>query len=189
MGDTFLLRFAARAGSPRLKMTRAFTFWQLPHEELAFLDFLETTGRVVAYTDKGFRTIDEACAWPIRDYFALQPAQCLLGIESPSTPIAIREKESDDARFLFVDLMGSCLIAYGRPQLRDGNLLSQSNVAAYLNFPNGTNKPDWFRAWVKRIINWLKTYASETCNYQHFPYSATVAVVEHVASGQIKLAF
>lgn len=171
-------------------MAIAFTFWQLPEEEDKFLDFLDSTGIVVAYPDHWVKTRQEADPQPIRPYLAKNdPLTCLLGLDSYKAATGVEIMSQGDEQFFSVPMMDACLIGYSRPRFREGNHLGKSNLAAYLQYSDGSKKPDWFRKWTNQVFRWAKKSAADKQKYHGYFYPATQRVVEEVDKQQIILTF
>jgi hypothetical protein len=172
-------------------MRRAvFGWWQMPEEEAEFLDFLDSTGTVVAYHEHRVKTEAEITPFPVRSYLAENnPAGVVLGLGPHTADVIINCLEKDKEKFFGVDLMKSCLIGYSRPRFRNGNQLGKSNLAAYLDFlKDGAlqPKPDWFLSWVKQVISWAKKRAKKKCVHQGFYYPTTPLVLKLVEEKQIE---
>jgi hypothetical protein len=163
----------------------------MPEEEAAFLDFLESTGVVVAYPDHWARAEAEASARPLRAYLAeSNPGQVLLGLETGKADVVIGTKTKEEDQFYHVELMSSCLIGYRRPRFGNDNLIEQSALAAYLDFFKDharRAKPEWFRAWVRRVFGWAKRHANQKCVHQGFSYPATPLVRKLVEENVIEI--
>ncbi len=170
-------------------MRRAvFGYWLMPEEEAEFLDFLDTTGTVVAYPNHWVRTKVEAAPSPLRSYLAEHNPNLLkLGLGQHSGEELI--KSMDQEQFFGFDLMDACLIAYTRPRFRIGNQLGKSNLAAYLDVSTDNAlhpKPKWFQLWVKQVFTWAKKHAQKKCVHQHFSYPATQLVLKLAEEGKIE---
>lgn len=172
------------------KMASVFTYWQLPEEEAEFLDFLDSTGIVVAYPNHGVKTPQEADPQPIRVFWAKNaPLRCMLGLDSNKASTVLEFKSQGDEQFYSVSLMNSCVIGYSRPNFRNGNHLGQSNLAAYLQYSDGSKKPDWFWKWTNQVFRWAKKKAADKQEYHGYFYPATQRVVEEVHKKRIILTF
>lgn len=172
------------------RMAIAFTFWQMPEEELAFLDFLDSTGVIVAYPDHWVKTEAEALPTPVRAYLAAHnPSQVFLGLDSGQLDVVVEPKIEGEEKFLSVGLIPSCLIAYSRPCFRSAYHLGKSNLAAYLEtYKEGVKhaKPEWFHSWAKQVFSWAKKHAKKKCVHQGFSYPATPLVLKLVEEKRIE---
>jgi hypothetical protein len=172
-------------------MAKVFTFWQMLEEEVEFIDFLETTGTVIAYPDHWVRTEAEVSPQSLRTYLTQHnPLQVLLGLESGKADVVVGNRVQGEEQFFDVDLMSSCLVGYRRPRIRPVNQLGKSNLATYLDFYKGDSpqrKPDWFQDWVKQVFSWAKKRANRKCVHQEFAYPATPLVEKLVEEGQIEV--
>jgi hypothetical protein len=174
-------------------MKRAvFTFWQLPEEEGDFLDYLESTGPVVACPNHWVSTEAEASPADLRPYLAkYDPDTVKLGLSSHLEEVVIQKITEKDKPVMFsTDLMTSSLVGYTRGRITGAGQLERTILAAYLDLPEegGTLKPAWFRRWVKKIFAWVKRRASGTCTLRGFAYPATPQVLKLLDDRKIQLA-
>ncbi|VTS04882.1 hypothetical protein [Tuwongella immobilis] len=174
----------------RLMRTSVFTFWQMPEEEVALLDFLDSTGAVVAYPAHWVKTLEEASPCPVRSYLAEHnPDQVDLGLGTHDADVTIESQEKGREQFFYVTSMQSCLIGYSRPRFRSCNQLGQSNLAAYLDVCKESvlhAKPDWFQSWVKQVFSWAKKRAKKKHVLRGFGYPATPLVLKAIEEKHIE---
>jgi hypothetical protein len=169
-------------------LANVLTFWQLPEEEEEFLDFLLSTGVVVAYPNHWVMTSEETEPQPLRRCLAQSnPKQCLLGLDSDAAHVVVGAKSQENEHFLSVDVLASCLIGYSRPQFRGECKLGQSNLSASLQYPSAEEKPDWFQSWVKNVFAWIKKRASKKYKHQGYSYPATHLAVQRAEEGRVEL--
>jgi hypothetical protein len=149
-------------------MPSVLTFWQLPEEEAAFIEYLQTTGNVLALPSRWVKTREELSPQPIRAYLETHdPPQISFGLEQHLKDISpeprIYEGESG---FMQPSEMEFCLIGYNRPRFRRNTELGQSNLAAYWQRldPEArilVEKPPEFVRWGKAVFAWLRRHTPE----------------------------
>jgi hypothetical protein len=170
---------------------KALTFWQTPDEETEFLDFLDTTGVVVAYPSHWVQTGTEVLPLPVRAFLLeKQPRQVLLGLERADADAIISPQVDGTRPYLSVDFMSSCLIAYSRAHFEPDGRLGKANLSTYLDFLAGTEikrKPVWFQSWVKKVFTWARKHANKKCVLHGFEYPATPLVKKLVEEKRIEL--
>src|SRR5687768_17284370 len=115
----------------------AVTFWQTLEDEADLLDFILTTGSVVAIPGEWVRTREDLAPQPLVLYIRQRdPVQLLMGLEVHAHRAAIEEKEQGGEGFFCVAYMNPCLIGYRRGRMREPNRLDQSTLYAYWDYPN-----------------------------------------------------
>jgi hypothetical protein len=174
-------------------MPAVVTYWQLPEDEKEFLDFLLTTGKVVAMPDHWVKTTEELAPQSI-DRFIQQhnPDQLKFGLERHPLQASVEAREFEGEVLFGVPVMKACVIGYSRGRLRDGNNLTQSNLAAYWDYPNEdatrmVEKDAQFINWAKRVFAWVRKATSERLDCHNHPYRATKRVKNAMQRGQLEV--
>jgi hypothetical protein len=171
------------------------TFWQLPEDEKDFLNFLLTTGNVMAIPTHKVKTKVELAPAPVLEYVAERdPAQLAMALEKHALQAVIELREWKGEKLYVLDQMRSSVVSYQRARIRDGNKLGQANLCAYWEYPNkaGTElfrKDPEFTKWAKRVLGWARKATTERVEYNGFPYRATKRVKEGVSQGRLEVAF
>ncbi len=142
-------------------MALVMTYWCFPDEEKGFLDFLETTGDVVAIPSWGVRKKEDFVPQRPADFIKqFDPNRILLGLKEHVGHMVVKPYGDKGEQLFSVDLMASCLVAYDRGKFRDGHKLGSSNLCAYFSFPNEDatmliDKAPEFVLWTKRVYSWV----------------------------------
>jgi hypothetical protein len=144
-------------------MPAVITFWRLPEEERAFLDYLSSTGDVVAFPFVNA---------PERSVIAPHPAAAYLEREDPDDALLTLAAHAPRVRTLEVkapsgirfvpDHIRSPVIAYKRGKRRDRQL-GGSNLATYWSFVDDDGRmhdqPSDFVTWAKKVYRWVRAAA------------------------------
>src|SRR5438128_869348 len=163
-------------------MRAVVTYWQLPEDEHDFLDFLSSTGEVVAMPDHWVKTKEELEPKPVRSFIREQdPAQLLFGLRHHATQAIIKPEQKNGERWFSVSDMKSCLIGYARGRLRDKNMLGQSNLHAYWDYVDDSTmtlqiKDPEFIKWGKAVLAWIRKVTAERIECHGHQYRATERV-------------
>ncbi|HVU33810.1 MAG TPA: hypothetical protein VHE61_10270 [Opitutaceae bacterium] len=131
------------------------TYWLCPDEEQEFIDFLETTGDIVAYTVEWKAKPDDIRPTDLRRIIeSANPAQLMVGLRTGYTLV---EKHVFDDRVKFnVTAHRSALLIYQRGRLL-GRQLGQSNLAAYYGVAERPSDEDRsFHEWCRKVYRWVK---------------------------------
>jgi hypothetical protein len=167
------------------KMPSTVTFWWFPEEENAFLDFLDTTGSVLALPFCGAKKKEDLIPCPIRDYIAtVNPRQCFLFLTDFANEIVITsfnqviDNEMPVEKFRISD-MRSSVLGYDRGVVAAPNRLTASNLYAYWEFPDPggkvlTRKSEAFSSWGKRVMKWVLKATPEWHTYKNYRVSKRV---------------
>ena len=143
------------------------TFWRLPAEEAAFLDYLDRTKEMFACVYKRSLDPKDVQAAPLRELIsARDPEDILIAprVFMDMTPIA---GIPVDGQIKYGRYYGDGpVICYTRPRWREPGKLGQSNLCyksqRALPDPDGTEwyhsiyvpQPPEFLAWARRLMTW-----------------------------------
>jgi hypothetical protein len=139
-------------------MAAVLSFYQLPDEEETFLDYVESTGKIIAVPFEIVRTRSDFTPLLLRECLnRFNPNLVAFGLEEHSELIKIGAYFDKQGEYFTVSLMASPLIAYTRSRWRAPQQLGMSNLAAYWSYPNenGTamlDHPGEFIKWAKKIF-------------------------------------
>src|SRR5689334_9176303 len=98
-------------------MPTAVTYWQLEDDERDFLDFVSSTGNVVAMPDHWISSEDELRPSPLTEFLSRDPAQLLIGLKDQAR-IAVRQlHEKEGVKYQSLSDMNSCVVNYRRGKL------------------------------------------------------------------------
>jgi hypothetical protein len=165
------------------------TYWQFPDEETAFLNFLHTTGTVVAIPSHPVDGEDELRPQPLMEFIIRHdPDQVLVGLEEHAVqrvlePIVLWGKPQ-----LCVASASSCLVSYRRGKFRDTSKLGQFNLSASWRCLNETqtallDKDPGFKKWAEKVIRWVRKSTPEW--HQYRGYRVTRRVKEAIERGEL----
>jgi hypothetical protein len=139
-------------------MAAVLTFYQLPDEEETFLDYVESTGKIIAVPFEIARTRSDFTPLPLRECLnRFNPNKVAFGLEEHSELIKIGAYFDKQGEYFTVSLMTSPLISYTRSRWRAPQQLGMSNLAAYWSYPNESatamlDHPGEFIKWAKKIF-------------------------------------
>jgi hypothetical protein len=173
-------------------MPAVVTYWQLPDDEKEFLDFLLSTGSILAVPSHWVEAKEELVPQPIASFIEhYDPDQLLFGLEEYVLRPAIERREFDRKLLFGVPCMKPCLITYSRGKLRNGKL-PQSNLSAYLDYPSEgasklLRKEQDFVRWVKKVMGWVRKFTPEQAECNGYPYRATKRVSNAICEGKLEV--
>ena len=173
-------------------MPAVATYWQMPQDESDFLAFLLSTGNVMAVREQA-ETKAELEPRPFLEYIReVNPNQVFLGLEQYARTASLGIRMVDGNQQFSIASMSACLISYSRGRIRDGDKLTQSNMAAYWDYPNEdttamVEKDHEFVKWGKAVFSWVhkSTPVRLRCNSSSYP--ATRRVRDAVEAGSLEL--
>ena len=174
-------------------MRAVLSYWQLPEDERSFLDFLQSTGDILAFPARGAKVKEELLPQPLVPYIDQDnPSQLYFGLERNAQQVIPELVEQGEARFFSVPSMKACLIGYRRGYFRDGNKLAQSSLSAYWDYPNEEatellNKDPEFIKWAKRVLNWVRRAAPKQVAFRGGLCRATNRVRDAVQRGEVEV--
>jgi len=142
------------------------TFWRLPEEEAAFLDYLDRTEDLVACVYENVDTPEEVQAAPLRELIAACNPKRVLMAPRPfmdMTPITMHEIDGQNKYGRYYGQ--GPVICYRRPQWREPGKLRTSNfcydsqrgVVEAASAPRSSHwvpQPPEFMAWARRVMTW-----------------------------------
>ena len=90
------------------------------------------------------------------------------------------------------DYMEPCILMYSRGKFRDANKLTQSNLAAYWDYPNEEatamiDKDPEFVRWGKKIFAHARRMTPEKLELRGYPYRATKLAANAARRGEIEV--
>lgn len=150
-------------------MATGLTFWQMPDEQDAFLDYVAKTGDILAISD--FEAVplrENLRPVPVADFMGHSFKRLHIFPSEFANCIVIREWPPDAqhvAPIYSIDTAPSPLIMYTPGSLTDG-ALSQSNLSTNWSCLDATgriivDKPRGFRPWGERVFRWLRRATPE----------------------------
>jgi hypothetical protein len=175
-------------------MPSVVTFWQLPEDERDFLEYIHSTGDVLACASMWSDSKQDPQWLPPRTYVSGQnPIQLLITLAEFASRISTRSHKKGDRIIYGVDSIYECVITYTRGRFRENGALGQSSFSFYSTFPNVEvsrmeKKDPRFLNWAKRVLARARRFTPEKVIFHGFPYRATRRVKEAVVSGRIQVA-
>lgn len=113
-------------------MASVHTFWWLREDELAFIEYLESFGRIVAYALPWKSSPNEVVGVPLREALLkddLGGMMLALGLRPDLVPIDCHDFPGSGKKYNIVPSR-SCVLHYSRGRLVGGKL-TRSNLSAY----------------------------------------------------------
>jgi len=178
-------------------MRAVVTFWWFPDEEAAFLDYLESTGHVVALPFQAVKDQHEVAPRPVAEVVAgSDPQELFFGLEEHVRHAVIIRLEGfangikvEIPHFRVSD-MKSCVIGYDRGRFIEGGKMTPSNLYAYWDYPDekGTvlkHKPADFVMWAKKVLRWVYKATPEWHEYKTYRVSKRVKAA--IQEGKINI--
>ena len=173
-------------------MAAVVTFWQFPEDEGPLLDYLETTGDIVACSTEAMSAPDEIQPRPVREVFADRAIERMVITPRRFIELVHFNGWERDGRIWYRWYYGNGpLVNYSRPRWCEGRL-ELSNLCAnpYRSEPDPTSphglkfprQPPEFMAWRKRIYGWVRRH-TQPLGY----YRATPAVLQARTTGAVSL--
>ncbi len=169
-------------------MANVVTYWQTQEDEKSFLDYLQTTGVIVAFTDQWVESRDLLRAEPIATFIERNdPDQFLFARQDLLQPSDVERREFGGKMLFGLPHMKANVIAYDRGKLSDGRL-PHSNLSAYSVYPNASasafvEKSAEFLAWMKKVMSWVRRLTPDKVECNGFFYRATKRAGQAVAEG------
>jgi hypothetical protein len=173
-------------------MPAVITYWQVREDEDDFLAYLATTGNVVAMPDRWVRAKEELAPRPIVQYVRQDYANnFVFGLAHYALAAVIEPKLRDGEEHFALAYMSPCVIMYSRGQIRDGNKLGQSNIAAYWTYPDKEArtllaKDASFVKWAKKVFAWVRRHTPVQIECNRYSYRATERAKQAVEMGLIE---
>ena len=174
-------------------MAVVVTYWQLCADEAEFLDFLQTTGHVVAFRSDWVESKDELSAATIESFIERNnPPQLLFGLDKQIRESDVETHEFEGKLCFGLPHMKSSVFGYRRGRLCNGKL-AQSSLSAYLDYPDETaskliEKDKEFLKWAKSVTAWLRKATPERLDCNGHQYRATIRVKDAVNRGELAIA-
>lgn len=170
-------------------MASVVGYWQLPEDEREFLEYLESTGQIVAFPPEGVLTAAEVQPESIRSFIeSRDPSGLEFGpMELQEVPVPMQIGE--ERRFM-VTAMRHCVIGYRRGRLYDGTI-TQSNLCAYSSYladdcSHMVSKRPEFLSWSKKVLRWVRKRTTDKVECNGYSYRATRRVKAAVTAGELR---
>lgn len=162
------------------------TFWRLPEEEKAFVEFLEKDPRVVAFRAENRSPISELPLESPSQILRYDDRLVFLALKPHVDQIRCVEYDRDGESRFGIDATNSPVITYKRNGYREPGKLGQSVIAAYLeavttNKEELYSKPDEFAKWAKSVASWVRRNTPEW--HQYKTYRMTKKVSDSLKNG------
>jgi hypothetical protein len=161
-------------------MPATLTFFRLPEEESAFIEFAETTGDVVFFPYGSGRSDDERrIPHPLGEYLRKHdPDRGALGLVS----LAI-DPATGCSRTRSINPVAAPLVGYTRGKFLDPNTLTGTSLVTYSSYLDDRKQlvkqaPE-FERWRKKLFQWARS-ATETSSSG---WPATPAVIARMRDG------
>ena len=167
-------------------MASVVTFWQLPEEESAFLEYLESTGDIVGvpWSKVPDRALLEPT--PLQTLISQDPDSVLLGRRELLGEMPINTFNEDGITTYAVAASKAPMLIYGRGKWRAKNKLGASNLSGDWTTVSDDgsgiiDKPEAFAKWGRKVIAWVRKRTPHWHQYER--YRITAAVAEAIKHG------
>jgi hypothetical protein len=174
-------------------MRTVAAWWWFPDEEADFINYLESTGEVVAYLRDDFENVEEIKHSPLRQVIECDTVRnvCLCLKEQAERIVVAPLHPIDNKPRFGIYTSQSEVLGYDRVYYKDSNVLCLGHLHAYWAFVNDeasgyVNKDPAFVKWGKRVFQWIRRKTPEW--HQYKSYRATKRVKESVDMGSLQLA-
>ncbi|MBM4067391.1 MAG: hypothetical protein FJ271_00390 [Planctomycetes bacterium] len=172
-------------------MRTALSFWQMPEDDQAFMDFLRSTGRVMARRHRSLPAEQAIEFEPLSAFRRRGSGLYLLCRDVDLDSLKIDVYQAYGQSWRTVCPFGSQILTLARKKPVRGHL-PRCSIGAHWHdrhsHPPGKPKKDRdFIKWGKSVIAWVQARCSEKCRLHGFDYPATPAVVEALEAGEIAL--
>ena len=173
-------------------MRSTISFWQMPADDLAFFDFLRTTGRVLVRDHRSLPQSEAIEFVPTSAYRRRGSGLLLLCREGDAEAVVLHRFAAEGSLWHTVDPLHSPVLTYGREKPSRG-VLPRSSIGGVWDCPQSRSgekrkKGPEFVAWGKAVIAWVRARCTESCELHGFGYPATPSVAAAVNAGEITLA-
>jgi hypothetical protein len=176
-------------------MRSVIGFWWFPDEEESFLEFLDSTGPILALPRGEFTESKLAAAKPLREFISAQNPRRLLLVPSSLTHeivvsrIKPKENEGTSESF-YVDDMCSPALGYRRASADTAGVLHMASLHGYWDYPNESAsgmvlKSPEFVKWGKLVISRVRRMTPKWHQYKN--YRASDRVKEALLSGLLQV--
>ena len=167
------------------------TFWWFPDEEEAFLNYLQSTGDILAISPLVAPSPEAFHPVPVRDCIRQRnPDQLLIGPAHFACEAPVQMSSVKGIPNYFVSAMTSSLIMYRRGKFRSEDKLGQSNLSAHWDMLNEAetavvDKNAEFKRWGMKILRWARNTTPEW--HQFKGYRVTRRVKEAIDGGTVTI--
>ena len=144
------------------------TYWIAPEEEYEFIQFLQSTGPIIAFAAEWKETKVAVAPQKLEDFLqAINPSQLMIAQENA---YVIVETHGFSGRVRYnITAEQSAVITYRRGRLV-GDKLGQSNLAFYSAVSERPKKADeLLQLWGKKVFRWVRDrtpHLDETGKYR-----------------------
>lgn len=173
-------------------MVAGFTFWQLPDEEKAFLDFVDGTGTIVAIAQGPVDSDKELLLRPFREYIDTHdPTLLFFGPREHVLLAVVEPLGHGETKQLFITHHTSCLLRYERGGFRgESGELSPFALSGYWQRLNDNktgylNKDPAFKKWGEKVLRWMRTRTVK--NDQPMGNRITAHAKEAIGKGTLRI--
>jgi hypothetical protein len=186
-----VIRRANARGLEEYCLRTALSFWQMPTNDLAFFDYLGTTGPILARDHRTLPRSDPLTFWPLGAFRRRASGLLLLCRQCDAEEMQIDKVKSGGRSWHTINPHRSPVLTYGREKPSRGSL-PRSSIGGFWDFVDlrtgeKRKKDPEFIRWGKAVIAWIKEGCTENCELHGFAYPATPEVVAAVSRGEIML--
>ncbi len=172
-------------------MRTSLTFWQMPYDEAAYLDYLRSTGVVRMRDHRSLLRSEPIEFQPLSAFRRKGSGLPLLCRKCDLDEVKIYNFRAEGKLWHTVDPSSSPVLTYARERPNRGQL-HYSTVGAALDFVDlrtgqRRQKDASYKKWAKAVVGFWKTHCTETANLYGFGYPATPEVIKAVTAGTIEL--
>lgn len=167
-------------------MASVVAFWQLPEEESAFLEYLESTGDIVGmpWSKVPARALLEPT--PLQTLISRDPDSVLLGQRELLGEMPINTFNEDGSTTYAVSVSKVPMLIYRRGKWRAKNKLGGSNLSGDWTTVSDDgsriiDKPEAFAKWGRKVMAWVRKRTPYWHQYER--YRITAAVAEAIKHG------
>jgi hypothetical protein len=165
-------------------------FW-FPDEEASFLDFLDTTGSILALPFERLADSKLATPKPLREFILLQdPTQLFLTPSSLEPEVVVSRFMLNESEVFRVDDMNSPVLGYQRARTDAAGVLHMGNLYGYWDYPSEDAsgmlmKSPEFVQWGKAVVSKVRRMTPKWHQYKN--YRASDRVKEALLSGSLQV--
>lgn len=144
-------------------MTASVQYWRLPEEEADMIEYLRSTGSIMALPVRRVAAAD-ALVWKPIDQALREPDASFLITLAELT--AAMQLHHDEEGYM-ASVTETPALLYSRGQLVAPNRLSSTSFSAEWD-----DKPDAFVHWGKKVMQWVRKVAPGWYKYKHHHITA-----------------
>jgi hypothetical protein len=167
-------------------MAAVVTFWRLPGEEGAFLEFLKSTGDVVGVPWEKVPNRSLLVPRTMAELVSEDPDSILIGLRETLGDIPINEFFDESGHSYAAAASTLPMMIYSRGKWRDSNKLGASNLSGqWAVVPSGAkewvDQPAVFIKWGRKVMSWVRKQTPLWHKYER--YRITRKVDEAIKRG------